>query len=225
MVEIVGNGAPPAPASSIWVKAERHLRRDPVLKPVIRRIGPCTLAPVQREPYEALVRAIAHQQVHGRAAEAILGRFLALHPGQAFPPPETVLGTQAEAMRACGFSQAKIAAIRDIAEKAVGGLVPTREGCARLSDAALIERLVAIRGVGRWTVEMLLIFTLGRPDVLPVDDFGVREGWKVAAGLEEQPKPKALAAIGEAWAPWRSVAAWYLWRAADAAKRSSFKPQ
>ena len=128
-------------------------------------------------------------------------------------------------MRGCGFSGSKVAAIRDIAEKAAGGLVPTRAGCARLDDAALIERLVAIRGVGRWTVEMLLIFTLGRPDVLPVDDFGVREGWKVAAGLEAQPKPKALAEIGAAWAPWRSIAAWYLWRAADAAKASRFKPQ
>ncbi|MDO9709562.1 DNA-3-methyladenine glycosylase family protein [Paracraurococcus lichenis] len=225
MVEIVGTGAPPAKAAGPWAKAERHLRKDPVLKPVIRRIGPCTLAAVEREPYEALVRAIAHQQVHGRAAEAILGRFLALHPAHAFPPPELVLATPPEAMRACGFSQAKIAAIRDIAEKAAGGLVPTREGCARYADAELIERLVVIRGVGRWTVEMLLIFTLGRPDVLPVDDFGVREGWKVAAGLEAQPKPKELAGLGEAWAPWRSIAAWYLWRAADAAKRSTFKPQ
>jgi DNA-3-methyladenine glycosylase II len=224
MVETVGTGAPPAKAGP-WAKAERHLRRDPVLKKVIKQIGPCTLEAVQREPYEALVRAIAHQQVHGRAAEAILGRFLALHPTHAFPPPEAVLAMEVEAMRACGFSGAKVAAIRDIAEKAAGGLVPTREGCARLDDAALIERLVAIRGVGRWTVEMLLIFTLGRPDILPVDDFGVREGWKVAAGLEEQPKPKALAALGEAWAPWRSIAAWYLWRAADAAKRTTFKPQ
>lgn len=231
MVETVGTGAAPAqfgrggqPAGP-WAKAERHLRKDPALKPWMKRIGACTLAPVEREPYEALVRAIAHQQVHGRAAEAILGRFLALHPTQAFPSPETVLATSAEAMRACGFSQSKIAAIRDIAEKSVGGLVPTRAGCAQLSDAALIERLVAIRGVGRWTVEMLLIFTLGRPDILPVDDFGVREGWKVAAGLEVQPKPKELAAIGESWAPWRSVAAWYLWRTADAAKRSTFKPQ
>ncbi|TDH62829.1 DNA-3-methyladenine glycosylase 2 family protein [Dankookia rubra] len=224
MVETVGTGAPPAKTGP-WAKAERHLRRDPVLKKVIRQIGPCTLEAVQREPYEALVRAIAHQQVHGRAAEAILGRFLAHHPGQAFPPPEAVLAMEVEAMRACGFSGSKVAAIRDIAEKAAGGLVPTREGCARLDDAALIERLVAIRGVGRWTVEMLLIFTLGRPDILPVDDFGVREGWKVAAGLDEQPKPRTLAAIGEPWAPWRSIAAWYLWRAADAAKRSAFKPQ
>jgi DNA-3-methyladenine glycosylase II len=205
--------------------ALKHLRRDPVLRAVIRQVGPCTLRPVRREPYEALVRAIAHQQVHGRAAEAILGRFLALFPGQDFPPAAQVLALEPEAMRACGFSGSKIAAIRDIAEKSAGGLVPTRRGAARLDDETLIERLCAIRGVGRWTVEMLLIFTLGRPDVLPVDDFGVREGWRVAAGLETQPKPKELAAIGEAWAPWRSVAAWYLWRAADAAKASRFKPQ
>ena len=225
MVEIVATGAPPATGTTTWAKAERHLRRDPVLKKVIKAIGPCTLEAVEREPYEALVRAIAHQQVHGRAAEAILGRFLAHHPGHAFPPPEAVLAREVEVMRACGFSGSKVAAIRDIAEKASGGLVPTRAGCEKLDDAALIERLVAIRGVGRWTVEMLLIFTLGRADILPVDDFGVREGWKVAAGLEEQPKPKALAVIGEAWSPWRSIAAWYLWRAADAAKRSAFKPQ
>jgi DNA-3-methyladenine glycosylase II len=206
-------------------EALRHLRRDPVLKRVIREVGPCTLEPVRREPYEALVRSIAHQQVHGRAAEAILGRFLALYPGKAFPSPEQVLATEAETLRACGFSASKVAAIRDIAEKAAGGLVPTRRGCGRLTDEALIERLCAIRGVGRWTVEMLLIFTLGRPDVLPVDDFGVREGWRVAAGLDEQPRPKALWAIGEAWAPFRTTAAWYLWRAADAAKRSAFKPQ
>jgi len=205
--------------------ALRHLRRDPVLKRVIRNIGPCTLAPAKREPYEALVRAIAHQQVHGRAAEAILGRFLALYPGIPFPTPELVLATGTETMRGCGFSASKVAAIRDIAEKAAAGIVPTRRGAARLSDAILIERLTSIRGVGRWTVEMLLIFTLGRPDVLPVDDFGVREGYRVAAGLDEQPRPRALAEIGEAWAPFRTTAAWYLWRAADAAKRSAFKPQ
>jgi DNA-3-methyladenine glycosylase II len=225
MSDMAGSTARPRRQAVDWTAAARHLRRDPVLGRVVREIGPCTLQPVRREPYEALVRAIAHQQVHGRAAEAILGRFLALFPGHAFPPAELVLAAETAALRACGFSQSKIAAIRDIAEKTVGGLVPSRRGCARLSDEALIERLSAIRGVGRWTVEMLLIFTLGRPDVLPVDDFGVREGWRVAAGLEAQPKPKALAAIGEAWAPWRSAAAWYLWRAADAAKRSAFRPQ
>ncbi len=231
MVETVGDGGRPAAAEprgrggAGWGAAARHLREDPVLRKVVAEIGPCTLRPVKREPYEALVRAIAHQQVHGRAAEAILGRFLQLFPGHAFPPPELVLAAAPEAVRACGFSGAKLAAIRDIAEKAAGGLVPTRRASHRLSDEALIERLCAIRGVGRWTVEMLLIFTLGRQDVLPVDDFGVREGWRVAAGLDAQPKPKELARIGEAWAPWRSAAAWYLWRAADAAKRSTFKPQ
>jgi DNA-3-methyladenine glycosylase II len=205
--------------------ALKHLRRDRVLKRVIRQIGPCTLRPVRREPYEALVRAIAHQQVHGRAAEAILGRFVALYPGHDFPPAAAVLDTPAEALRGCGLSGSKVAAIRDIAEKTAGGLVPSLAVAARLSDARLIERLVAIRGVGRWTVEMLLIFTLGRRDVLPVDDFGVREGWRVATGAEAQLRPKELAEIGEAWAPFRSVAAWYLWRAADAAKASRFKPQ
>jgi DNA-3-methyladenine glycosylase II len=163
--------------------------------------------------------------VHGRAAEAILGRFVALYPGHPFPPPAAVLETPVEALRGAGLSGAKVAAIRDIAEKAAGGLVPTRRAAARLSDQTLIERLTAIRGVGRWTVEMLLIFTLGRPDILPVDDFGVREGWRVATGADAQVKPKELGAIGEAWGPWRSVAAWYLWRAADAAKASRFAPQ
>ena len=206
-------------------EALRHLRRDPVLKAVIRQVGPCTLRPVRREPYEALVRAIAHQQVHGRAADAILGRFIALFPGHDFPPAAGVLEAPAEALRGCGFSGSKVAAIRDIAEKSVGGLVPTRRAASRIPDDRLVEQLVQIRGVGRWTVEMMLIFTLGRPDILPIDDFGVREGWKVAAGLDAQPKPRELGAIGEAWAPWRSIAAWYLWRAADAAKASRFKPQ
>lgn len=214
----------PAPLMG-GAEALKHLRRDPVLKAVIRQVGPCTLRPVRREPYEALVRAIAHQQVHGRAADAILGRFIGLHPGHDFPPAAQVLDTPVEAMRGCGFSGSKVAAIRDIAEKSVAGLVPTRRSAARIPDDRLVEQLVQIRGVGRWTVEMLLIFTLGRPDVLPIDDFGVREGWKVAAGLEAQPKPRELAAIGEAWGPWRSIAAWYLWRAADAAKASRFKPQ
>ena len=204
-------------------EALRHLRRDAALKRVIRQVGPFALKPVQRQPYEALVRAIAHQQVHGRAAEAILGRFIALCPEPGFPTPESVLALTPEAMRGAGLSANKVLAIRDIAEKAALGVIPNRAAARRLSDDVLIERLVALRGVGRWTVEMLLIFTLGRADILPVDDFGVREGYRVAAGLPEQPKPKALAEIGEAWAPFRTTAAWYLWRAADLAKEGSFK--
>jgi DNA-3-methyladenine glycosylase II len=198
--------------------AIRHLSRDPALKALIRRVGPPALRVEKRSPYEALVRAIAHQQLHGRAAETILGRFLALYPAP-FPDPGAVLATRETVLRECGFSASKIAAIRDICAHTLAGTVPTRRAAARLSDAALIERLTVIRGVGRWTVEMLLMFTLGRPDVLPVDDFGVREGYRLLHALEAQPKPRVLAEIGAAWAPHRSTAAWYLWRAADEAKK------
>jgi DNA-3-methyladenine glycosylase II len=200
-------------------QAIRHLSADPALAPLIGRVGRCALRPARdRSPYEALVRAIAHQQLHGRAAEAILARFLALYPDCGFPEAVRVLDTDETALRACGFSATKIAAIRDIAAKTLDGTVPTRRAAARLPDAELIERLVTIRGVGRWTVEMLLIFTLGRPDVLPVDDFGVREGYRLLHGLDAQPSPRELAGLGAPWAPFRSFAAWYLWRRADEAK-------
>ena len=201
--------------------AVRHLRAaDPAMDGLITRIGRCGLAMDRSEDlYQALVRAIAFQQLHANAARSILARFAALYPGVAFPAPAMVLGTPEAALRGVGFSAAKAAAIRDIAAKAAEGKVPTRRAAARMDDATLIERLTEIRGVGRWTVEMLLIFTLGRPDVLPVDDFGVREGYRHLHGLEAQPRPRDLAAIGEMWAPFRSYAAWYLWRAADEAKR------
>jgi DNA-3-methyladenine glycosylase II len=196
--------------------ATRHLATvDPAMAALIKRVGRCGFAVEKREPYEALVRAIAHQQLHGAAARTILARFLALYPGTDFPHPAQVLATGEAEMRACGFSGSKTASIRDIAAKALEGVVPTRRAAARLSDMELIERLTIIRGVGRWTVEMLLMFTLGRMDILPVDDFGVREGYRKLHGLEAQPKPRDLAAIGEMWSPWRSVAAWYLWRAAE----------
>lgn len=203
--------------------ASRHLAaRDPEWAALIGRVGPCRLRPDrQAQPFEALVRAIAHQQVHGRAAEAILGRMLAHFPGTAFPTPEAIAALDDAAMRACGFSGSKTAAIRDIARGAQAGIVPTRAAAARLPDAQLIERLVSLRGVGRWTVEMLLIFTLGRPDILPVDDFGVREGYRKLRGLAVQPAPKALAVLGLPWAPYRSTAAWYLWRASEEGRNVS----
>ncbi|HEX3399391.1 MAG TPA: DNA-3-methyladenine glycosylase 2 family protein [Acetobacteraceae bacterium] len=202
-------------------EALRHLRRDRTFAALIRRVGPPRLGIERgRSPYEALMRAIAHQQLHGNAARAILARFEALYPPDGFPPPELVLASSDLELRTCGFSGSKIAAMRAICAAALDGTVPTRRGSARLSDEALIERLTSIRGVGRWTVEMLLIFTLGRPDVLPVDDFGVRDGYRALYGLEVPPKPKALAEIGVAWSPYRSIAAWYLWRASDEAKRA-----
>jgi DNA-3-methyladenine glycosylase II len=201
-------------------EALRHLRRDRTFAALIRRVGPPRLGIERgRSPYEALMRAIAHQQLHGNAARAILARFEALYPPDGFPPPELVLASSDLELRTCGFSGSKIAAMRAICAATLDGTVPTRRGSARLSDAALIERLTSIRGVGQWTVEMLLIFTLGRPDVLPVDDFGVRDGYRALYGLDVQPKPKALAEIGQAWAPHRSIAAWYLWRASEEAKR------
>lgn len=216
-------GPKPDPAAAHLAAA------DPAWATLIARVGPCTLQlKPKREPYEALVRAIAYQQIHGRAAEAILGRFLALYgggvdaspadgelAGSRFPVPEQVLGTDPDVLRGCGFSGSKVATIIGIADGARSGLVPTAAEAATLSDEALIERLTTLRGVGRWTVEMLLMFTLGRPDVLPVGDFGVREGWRLLKGLDEQPKPRVLAELGQAWSPYRSTAAWYLWRAAD----------
>ena len=199
--------------------AVSHLSADPRFAALIRRVGrPRLNVDRKRGPYEALMRAIAHQQLHGRAAEAILRRFQALYPDEPFPRPESVLATSEEALRGCGFSGAKSAALRDICAKALDGTVPTRRASVRLSDAELIARLSGIRGVGRWTVEMLLIFTLGRPDVLPVDDFGVREGYRVLYELDAQPKPRELATLGEAWSPYRSFATWYLYRAVEEAR-------
>jgi len=201
--------------------AMRLLRQDKSFAALIERVGPPQLGIERgRSPYEALMRAIAHQQLHGRAARSILARFEALYAPDGFPAPERVLATQEAELRACGFSGAKIASLRAICTATLDGKVPSRRISARLSDEALIERLTLIRGIGRWTVEMLLIFTLGRPDVLPVDDFGVRDGYRVLKGLELAPKPKVLAEIGLPWSPYRSIAAWYLWRASDEGKRA-----
>lgn len=199
--------------------AETHLSSVcPLMRRLIKTHGPCTLEIAQRSPWEALVSAIAHQQLNGRAAMSILNRFRALYPGGKFPPPAAVLATPVDSLRGAGFSFSKIAAIRDLAEKTAAKIVPTRAAALKIPDEALIERLIAVRGVGRWTVEMLLIFTLGRGDVFPCDDFGVRAGYMVVKKLPDMPKPKELREIALRWQPHRTLAAWYLWRAADAAK-------
>jgi DNA-3-methyladenine glycosylase II len=199
--------------------AYRVLRRDPVMAGLIEAAGPARLGVrPERAPFEALARAIAHQQLHGVAAERILARFTALCSDATFPPPERVLATPDAQLRAVGFSYAKVAALKDLAGKTLSGLVPAAAALSTLGDAEIIERLTAVRGVGRWTVEMLLIFQLRRPDVLPVDDFGVRNGFRLAYRLRALPTPRALAAFGERWGPHRSIAAWYLWRAVDLAR-------
>jgi DNA-3-methyladenine glycosylase II len=213
------------PATTMSAEAIKHLSKsDPVLRRIIRAHGPCGLVPeTRRSPFQSLAQAIAHQQLNGTAADTILTRFIKLFPGRNFPRPEDLASVSDEAIRAAGFSFAKIAALRDLAAKSLDGTVPSSRVISRLDDAEIIERLTEVRGVGRWTVEMLLIFQLGRPDVLPADDFGVRNGFRLAYGLDEMPKPKELLAYGERWRPHRTVAAWYLWRAADAAKEKSAK--
>ncbi len=189
------------------------------MRRLIKQVGPCELKPDRRRsPYEALVRAVAHQQLNGIAAETITRRFIALFPGKRFPAPEDLATVTDEQIRGAGFSRAKLAAIRDISAKALDGTVPTRRVIAKWGDDEIVDHLSQCRGVGRWTVEMFLMFTLGRQDVLPVDDFGVQNGFRLAYGLEAMPKPKELLAFGEKWRPHRTTAAWYLWRAVDLAK-------
>ena len=201
--------------------AFKHLAAaDPVMRKLIREIGACELEPeTWRSPFQSLVQAVAHQQLNGTAANTILTRFKKLFPKRRFPKPEDLVNVADAQIRACGFSFAKIAAIRDIAAKTLDGTIPSSRVITKLSDEEIILRLTEARGVGRWTVEMLLIFQLGRTDVLPVDDFGVRNGFRLAYKKREMPKPKALAAFGEKWKPHRTTAAWYLWRAADRSKK------
>jgi DNA-3-methyladenine glycosylase II len=189
---------------------------DPVMRALIAAVGPCRLELHEPcPPFQALALAIAHQQLHATAARAILARFVTACGGGSFPAPGAVLATKDAQLRAIGFSFAKIAALKDLAAKALNGIVPERRELERLDDAEIIERLTQVRGVGRWTVEMMLMFHLGRPDVLPVDDFGVRTGFQLAYALRTIPAPRALAAYGERWGPFRSTAAWYLWRAVE----------
>lgn len=197
--------------------AELHLSKiDPVLARIIRAVGPCTVCPRRNcPPYQALIQAVAHQQLNGTAAQTILKRFIALFPGTKFPTPEAIVAATEEQLRGAGLSRAKAAAIKDIAHQTTTGHVPARREAARLSDDELVRRLTKIRGVGPWTVEMFLIFTLGRRDVLPAGDYGVRCGFAQAYGWKELPTPKELLAEGERWRPYRSIASWYMWRVLD----------
>lgn len=188
---------------------------DPVMAAVIERAGPCRIEIGRMtSPFASLLRAIVFQQLHGKAAATIHGRLLALFPGE-HPDPEELLATPEDALRAAGLSRAKATAAHDLAARTLDGTVPSLDDLHAMGDAAIVERLTAVRGVGPWTAEMLLIFQLGRPDVLPATDYGVRNGFRRAFGLDGLPSPAVLRAEGERWRPYRSVAAWYLWRAAE----------
>jgi DNA-3-methyladenine glycosylase II len=206
-------------------EALQHLSRaDKILARLIAQVGPCTIKLRKRfTPFQALVRAVTYQQLNGTAAATIFRRVLALYPGKRFPAPEDIIATADEKLRGAGLSRAKTAAIKDIALKTIEGVIPDSRQIARLTAAEILERLTTVRGVGPWTVEMLLIFTLGRQDVLPVTDYGVRKGFALTYGWKELPDPKELLEFGERWRPHRSTAAWYFWRALELPppKRSS----
>jgi DNA-3-methyladenine glycosylase II len=196
-------------------EAERALaKRDPVMRGLIRAAGPSTLPTRHgRDHFGALVEAIVYQQLAGKAAAAIHGRFVALFDSKRITP-EAVLAVGHARLRTVGLSEAKTLAILDLASKASDSTVPLRS-ISRYDDDTIVERLSSVRGIGRWTAEMFLMFQLGRPDVWPVDDYGVRKGYASAYGLKELPKPKELMSLGERFRPYRSTAAWYCWRVVD----------
>jgi len=207
-----------------FAHASRQLaKRDETLRRLIRETEAALELRDARSPYEALLEAIAYQSISGKAAATIFARVRALGEKGRLPTPQRMLELPAARLRAAGLSHAKVAAMKDLAAKVLGGVVPTLAQAHKLSDEELVERLVSVRGVGVWSVEMFLIFRLGRPDVLPVHDLGVRKGWSVAYGKKQMPTPKELLAFGERWRPYRTVATWYLWRAFERAGAAETK--
>jgi DNA-3-methyladenine glycosylase II len=170
-----------------------------------------------RSPYEALLRSIAYQSISGKAAATIFARVTALGRNGRPPTPERLLEIRKPVLRKAGLSGAKILAMKDLARKTLAGIVPTLEQAQKMSDDELVERLTSVRGIGVWSVEMFLIFRLGRPDVLPLHDLGVRKGWSVTYGKKHMPTAKELLAFGERWRPYRTIASWYMWRAFERA--------
>jgi DNA-3-methyladenine glycosylase II len=214
---------------------------DPLLGKLIKQVGPFTLRiKSSHSPFEALLESIIYQQLHGKAAASILQRLLAIF-GDDHPRPEQLLAASDEVLRAAGVSRSKTLALRDLAAKTLDGTVPSLAQIRRQSDTEIVDRLTEVRGIGPWTVEMLLMFRLGRPDILPVTDFGIRKGFALTFGklakknfapLDKKfnvtedmlPSPAQMLKRGERWRPWRSVASWYLWRACDLANLPSPPP-
>jgi len=201
--------------------AHQHLSAsDPRMATLITRSRRYDIAPlVSIRPFDALAESIAYQQLSGRAAAAIWSRVRALYPKGKRLDPQKILATPDDTFRAAGLSRAKIAALKDLAAKTIDGTVPSARALSRMSDDEIVARLITVRGIGRWTVEMLLLFDLGRPDVWPVHDYGVRKGFAKTFGRRKLPTPKELMKFGERWRPYRSVAAWYFWRALDSVEK------
>jgi 3-methyladenine DNA glycosylase/8-oxoguanine DNA glycosylase len=206
--------------------AIRHLSQaDRRMAQLIERVGPCTLKlRHEHSIFYSLLRSIIYQQLAGKAAAAILQRVDDLFPG-ALATPEQIAAAPEERLRAAGLSRNKMLAVKDLAAKTLEGTVPTGKIIDAMSDEEIIERLIEVRGIGRWTVEMLLIFRLGRTDVLPLDDYGVRKGFQRTYRLPDLPTKQQMLKKGEKWRPWRSIASWYLWRAAEAAKPKLKQPK
>ena len=201
--------------------AHQHIAAsDSRMAELIARSRRYTLAPsISVRPFDALAESIAYQQLSGKAAATIWNRVRAIYPTRKWLDPATIIATPDDAFRAAGLSRAKIAALKDLAAKTVDGTVPSGRALIRMTDDEIVARLTAVRGIGRWTVEMFLLFDLGRPDVWPVDDYGVRKGFAKIFGKRKLPTPKQLMKLGEKWRPYRSVAAWYFWRALDAPEK------
>jgi DNA-3-methyladenine glycosylase II len=193
----------------------RHFRtNDPTVSSIVSLLGQYRLKPAKEgSSFQALAESIASQQISGLVARKFIERLVALHG--CFPSPAQLAAASPEQLRAVGFSFAKIAALHDLAAHCLDGRLPDDATLAAMDDEAVIERCTAVRGVGRWTAQMLLMFHFGRQDVMPVDDFGVRKGFQLAYGLKGMPKPKALLAYAERWKPYRSAGAWYMWRAIE----------
>src|SRR6266481_3060330 len=217
------NGARVTESSAVLsfdlAEATQYLaERDEHLKHLIEETTPFQLKiEAAQSPYETLVEAIAYQSISGKAAATIYGRVKALSATGRAPTPQEMLKLRKPVLRKAGLSRAKILAMKDLAQKTLDGVVPTLEQAEKLTDEELVERLVSVRGIGAWTVEMFLIFRLGRPDVLPIHDLGVKKGWAITYGKKHMPKPKELLAFGERWRPYRTVASWYMWRACQRA--------
>jgi methylated-DNA-[protein]-cysteine S-methyltransferase len=220
-VTLAASGAEPPPGFDAALAAAHLTKQDARLARIIAQVGPprIQLAATQ-STFEALAESIVYQQLTGKAAATIHGRLRALFPRKRVRP-EALLAHGDEAMRGAGLSRGKVLALRDLAARTLDGTVPPIRALHGLDDDAIVERLVKVRGIGRWTVEMLLIFRLGRPDVLPVGDYGVRNGFMLTYGKRRMPTPKELERFGEKWRPFRTVASWYLWRAVDLARKKA----